>query len=291
MKHSAEKIQIARFDDLFGGKETGNEQIVNVRIDDLHTFHDHPFKVKDDEKMDETVESIKKYGVLVPGIVRPREQGGYEIISGHRRKRGSELAGLKEMPVMVRNLSDDEATIILVDANIQRENLDYSEKSYAFKMKFEAMKHQGSKNGVITTEMIGEEVGESGRQVQRYIRLTELVKPLLEFVDEKKIGFIPAVELSYLTEAEQTLLLNKITEQHIFPNGRQAKQLRTFSGQGKLTEEDIDLTFMCNEGQRSGVILTTKKLHQYFPQDTTNKEIETVIYKLLEKWKEGGGCQ
>lgn len=287
MKRSAEKIQIARFDDLFGGMESENERIIHVKLSDLHTFYGHPFKVKDDEKMEETVESIKQYGVLVPGIVRVRKQGGYEIISGHRRKRGSELAGLQEMPVIVRDLTDDEAKIILVDANIQRENLDYSEKAFAFKMKFEAMKHQGSRSGAITTEMIGNEVGESGRQIQRYIRLTQLLKPLLEFVDDKKIGFIPAVELSYLTETEQKLLLHLITEKHIFPNGGQSKQLRHYSNEGKLTEEVMEKVFTHIDNKKSGITLAMEKLNQYFPQDVTQQEIETVIYELLKKWKEG----
>lgn len=289
MKHSAEKIQIAAFDDLFGGRENNHEQIITVKLKDLHTFHNHPFKVKDDEKMEETVESIKQYGVLVPGIVRPRRQGGYEIVSGHRRRRGSELAGLEEMPVIVRSLTDDEAKIILVDANIQRENLDYSEKAFAFKMKFEAMKHQGSKSGAITTEKIGEEVGESGRQIQRYIRLTQLQKPLLELVDEKRIGFIPAVELSYLTNEEQSLLLQEITEKRIFPNGGQARQLRKYSSMGKLSQEAMELILMRTDSRKAGVTLAIDKLKKYFPKDTTKQEIENTIYELLEKWKKGAG--
>lgn len=203
---SASKIKIDSFDDLFGRstEEHSNqaEQVVEVPLKDLHTFENHPFRVLDDAKMEETVESIKKYGVLMPGIARPRKEGGYEIIAGHRRKRGSELAGKSTMPVFIRNYTDDEATIIMVDTNIQREDILPSEKAKAYAMKYEALKHQGKREGGSTFETIGEPAGESGKTVQRYIRLAGLLDELLDMVDKKRLGFIPGVDISYLTEEQ-----------------------------------------------------------------------------------------
>lgn len=208
-KSSASKIKLDTYDDLFGSDITGNsslEQIINAPLVDLYTFKDHPFRVVDDEKMEETTESIRQYGVLMPGIARPRAEGGYELIAGHRRKRGSELAGRSEMPIIVRNYTDDEATIIMVDSNIQREDILPSEKAKAYKMKFEAMKHQGSKAEKNTYDEVGEAAGDNGKMVQRYIRLAELIPELLNMVDEKKLGFISGVDISYLSAEEQTLL-------------------------------------------------------------------------------------
>lgn len=286
---SAEKIKIASFDDLFGESvEVGVEQIINVKLSDLHTFKNHPFKVKDDEKMQETVESIKEYGVLNPGIVRPRVEGGYEIIAGHRRKRGCELAGLEEMPVIVRDISDEEATIVMVDTNIQRESLDYSEKAFAFKMKYDAMKHRGSKGTKTTAKEIGDEVGESGRQIQRYIRLTELIPELLELVDVKKIGFIPAVDLSYLTKEEQEILSEIISENGVFPNINQTAQLKQYSVKNELNRGMITLILTAETKKESKISLSTEKISSYFPQGTSKKDIEAKIYELLEKWNRGG---
>lgn len=286
---SAEKIKIASFDDLFGEPvEVGVEQIINVKLSDLHTFKNHPFKVKDDEKMQETVESIKEYGVLNPGLVRPRVEGGYEIIAGHRRKRGCELAGLEEMPVIVRDISDDEATIVMVDTNIQRESLDYSEKAFAFKMKYDAMKHRGSKGTKTTAQEIGDEVGESGRQIQRYIRLTELIPELLELIDVKKIGFIPAVDLSYLTKEEQEILSEIISENGVFPNINQAAQLKQYSATNELNRGMITLILTAETKKESKISLSTEKISSYFPQGTSKKDIEAKIYELLEKWNRGG---
>ena len=286
---SAEKIKIASFDDLFGEPvEVGVEQIINVKLSDLHTFKNHPFKVKDAEKMQETVESIKEYGVLNPGLVRPRVEGGYEIIAGHRRKRGCELAGLEEMPVIVRDISDDEATIVMVDTNIQRESLDYSEKAFAFKMKYDAMKHRGSKGTKTTAQEIGDEVGESGRQIQRYIRLTKLIPELLELVDVKKIGFIPAVDLSYLTKEEQEILLEIISENVVFPNINQAAQLKQYSATNELNRGMITLILTAETKKESKILLSTEKISSYFPQGTSKKDIEEKIYELLEKWNRGG---
>ena len=199
---SAAKIRMESFDDLFGGstvQENGAEQIINAPLADLHTFKNHPFRVEDDEKMEETTESIRQYGVLVPGIARPRAGGGYEIIAGHRRKRGSELAGKTEMPVIVRNYTDDEATIIMVDSNIQREDILPSEKARAYKMKYEAMKHQGKKSGKNTLDEVGEAAGENAKKVQRYIWLSRLTERLLALVDSKKLGFSQGVDISFLT--------------------------------------------------------------------------------------------
>ena len=286
---SAEKIKIASFDDLFGEPvEVGVEQIINVKLSDLHTFKNHPFKVKDDEKMQETVESIKEYGVLNPGLVRPRDECGYEIIAGHRRRRGCELAGLEEMPVIVRDISDDEATIVMVDTNIQRESLDYSEKAFAFKMKYDAMKHRGSKGTKTTAQEIGDEVGESGRQIQRYIRLTKLIPELLELVDVKKIGFIPAVDLSYLTKEEQEILSEIISENVVFPNINQAAQLKQYSATNELNRGMITLILTAETKKESKISLSTEKISSYFPQGTSKKDIEAKIYELLEKWNRGG---
>ena len=198
---SASKIKMESFDDLFGGssaQEIGAEQIINAPLADLHEFKDHPFKVLDDEKMEKTTESIRLYGVLVPGIARPRAGGGYELIAGHRRKHGSERAGKTEMPIIVRNYSDDEATIIMVDSNIQREDILPSEKAKAYKMKYEAMKHQGKKSGKKTLDEVGEAAGENAKKVQRYIWLSRLSDELLEMVDTKKLGFSQGVDISFL---------------------------------------------------------------------------------------------
>ena len=287
--HSADKIKIASFDDLFGEQiEVGVEQIINVKLSDLHTFRNHPFKVKDDEKMQETVESIKEYGVLNPGLVRPRVTGGYEIIAGHRRKRGCELAGLEEMPVIVRELSDDEATIVMIDTNIQRESLDYSEKAFAFKMKFEALKHRGSKGLKTTAQEIGDEVGESGRQIQRYIRLTELIPELLELVDAKKIGFIPAVDLSYLAKEEQEILSEIISERGVFPNINQAAQLKQYSATKELNRGMMMLILTAETKKETKISLSMEKVSRFFPQGTSKQDIEAKIYELLEKWNRGG---
>lgn len=207
---SAAKVKLSSYDDLFGNAEekTGSEeQIIRAKLTDLHEFRNHPFRVLDDEKMEETTESISKYGVLVPGIARPRAEGGYEIIAGHRRKRGSERAGKEDMPVIVRNYTDDEATIIMVDSNIQREDILPSEKAKAYAMKYEAMKHQGKKGNGNTLDEVGEAAGESGKTVQRYIWLARLSDELLELVDRKKIGLVQGVDISFLSEDAQQWVL------------------------------------------------------------------------------------
>lgn len=235
---SASKIKMESFDDLFGGssaQETGAEQIVNAPLADLHEFKDHPFKVLDDEKMEETTESIRLYGVLVPGIARPRTGGGYELIAGHRRKHGSERAGKTEMPIIVRNYSDDEATIIMVDSNIQREDILPSEKAKAYKMKYEAMKHQGKKSGKNTLDEVGEAAGENAKKVQRYIWLSRLSDELLEMVDTKKLSFSQGVDISFLSEEAQQWVEVIIEEQGCNVSTVQSGKLKEYGKSGELT--------------------------------------------------------
>ena len=230
---SASKIKIDSFDDLFGSSTMENsnqtELVVEVPLEDLHTFKNHPFCVVDDAKMEETVESLKTYGVLMPGIARPRKEGGYEIIAGHRRKRGSELAGKNTMPVFIRNYTDDEATIIMVDTNIQREDILPSEKAKAYAMKYEAIKHQGKREGGSTFETIGEPAGESGKTVQRYIRLAGLLDELLDMVDRKQLGFIPGVDISYLTEEQQYWVLEILSTTSMVISKAQAASLKEYA--------------------------------------------------------------
>lgn len=290
-KSSAEKIKLDSFDDLFGGTgvEESTEKIIYVPLTELHTFHDHPFRVLDDEKMEETTESIKQYGVLMPGIARPRKKGGYELIAGHRRKRGSELAGLREMPIMVRNYTDDEATIIMVDSNIQREDILPSEKAKAYKMKFEALKHQGCKGGKHTYDEVGEAAGDNGKMVQRYIRLAELIPDLLDMVDEKKLGFISGVDISFLSEAEQIMVYQKMQELRKVPNGTQSALLKKYSLSGELNLSMIDLILSEEREKEKKIVLKADRMNDYFGSEYTNEEIEEVIYKLLDRWKQNGG--
>ena len=235
---SAAKVKLSSYDDLFGNTEekTGSEeQIIRAKLTDLHEFRNHPFRVLDDEKMEETTESIIKYGVLVPGIARPRAEGGYEIIAGHRRKRGSERAGKEDMPVIVRNYTDDEATIIMVDSNIQREDILPSEKAKAYAMKYEAMKHQGRKGTGSTLDEVGEAAGESGKTVQRYIWLARLSEELLELVDKKKIGLVQGVDISFLTEEEQQWVLVILEESGAGISTAQSAKLKEYGKNGELT--------------------------------------------------------
>ena len=246
----AGKIKINSFTDLIGGD---NNEVCEIELKELHDFKDHPFKVKDDEKMQEMVESIKKTGVLVPGVVRAKAEGGYEIIAGHRRKRACELAGLTTMPVVIRKYNNDEAVLAMIDSNLQREEILPSEKAVAYKMKLEALSHQGkakeddsedvTSRQVVTKlrsdDEIGSVTGESGRQIQRYIRLTELIRPILDMVDDKKIKFVPAVELSYLTAKQQAILLEIMNEEAVVPSLSQAKQLKILSQDKKYTKESV----------------------------------------------------
>lgn len=301
MKSSASRIKLTSIDDLFSTEESRTdaqrEKVVDIPLSELHPFKKHPFKVTDDERMRDTAESIREYGVLVPAIARPREDGDYELVSGHRRKRGCELAGLTTMPVIVRNLDDDAATIIMVDSNIQRESLLPSERAFAYRMKLEAIDRVKGrpKNvgqvvpdyfGKRSTEIVAEGTGESYKQVQRYIRLTELIRPLLDMVDERKIAFSPAVELSYLKPSEQEMLLNAMDSEQATPSLSQAQRLKKFSQKGRLSE-DVMLAIMSEEKKSDldRVTIPSTTLRKYFPKSYTPRQMEETIIKLLETWQ------
>ena len=289
---SAEKVKLKSFDDLFGtdapGAGTG-ETVTSVPLSQLHTFKDHPFRVLDDEKMQETVDSVKRYGVLIPGIVRPHPESGYEVVAGHRRWRACELAGLEEMPVLIRNLNDDEATIIMVDTNIQREDILPSEGAKAYRMKYEAMKHQGSKGDRHTADAIGEAAGDSGRTVQRYIRLSELVQELLNYVDENKIPMVVGEKLSYLKQEEQVWVVDAVGNSGIFPSKAQAEQIRESSEAGELTEGGVYAVLVRKEKEDVKVTISAKRIRNYFPESYSKEQIESVIYTLLEDWRQREG--
>ena len=299
MKSSAKNINLTSADDLFSTEESrtdaNREKVMEIPLTELFPFKDHPFKVIDNEAMFDTAESVKQYGVLVPAIARPRDEGGYELVAGHRRHRASELAGLETMPVIVRNLDDDAATIIMVDSNLQRETLLPSERAFAFKMKLEAIKRQGARSDLTsrqvvgkleTADIVGKESGDSGRQVQRYIRLTELIPELLSMVDEKKIALNPAVELSYLKKEEQADLLEAMEMEQATPSLSQAQRLKKFSAEGKCTLEAM-CAIMSEEkkGDLDKVTLTGDKLRKYFPKSYTPQKMEETILKLLEGWQ------
>ena len=284
---SAAKVKLNSFDDLFGSSEmqtAGAEQIINAPLAELHDFKNHPFRVVDDEKMEETTESIRQYGVLVPGIARPRTGGGYELIAGHRRKRGSQRAGKSEMPVIVRNYSDDEATIIMVDSNIQREDILPSEKAKAYKMKYEAMKHQGKKSGKNTLDEVGETAGESAKTVQRYIYLARLSDVLLDMVDKKKIGIVQGVELSFLTEQQQEWVQVALEETGVTISTAQASKLKEHGKSDELTLPMVRLILTEAKPRERKVTIKADRISRYFPEDYSNEQIENVIYQLLDEW-------
>ncbi len=288
---SAAKIKMESFDDLFGGnavQENGAEQIINAPLSELYTFKDHPFRVQDDEKMEETTESIRQYGVLVPGIARPRAGGGYEIIAGHRRRRGSELAGKTEMPVIVRNYTDDEATIIMVDSNIQREDILPSEKARAYKMKYEAMKHQGKKSGRNTLDEVGEAAGENAKKVQRYIWLSRLLDGLLVMVDNKKLGFSQGVDISFLTGEAQQWVQAVIEERGCNVSMAQSAQLKEYGKTGELTFAMVRLVLSEEKPKERRITIKSDRIGRYFSDSYSNEEIEDIIISLLDKWKEEG---
>lgn len=300
MKSSAKKTELASVDDLFSTEESRQdeqlEKIQEIPLSELHPFKDHPFKVKDDDAMIETADSIKKYGVLVPAIARPRPDGGYELVAGHRRRRASELAGKETMPVIVRDLDDDAATIIMVDSNLQRENLLPSERAFAYKMKLEAIKHQGARTDLTSVQVeqklsardqVAKEAGErSGIQVMRYVRLTELIPELLDMVDEKKIAFNPAYELSFLKPDEQQMLVETMDYEQATPSLSQAQRMKKFSQDGKLSE-DVMLAIMSEEkkGDLDKVTLSSDTLRKYFPKSYTPAKMQETIIKLLEQWQ------
>lgn len=285
---SASKIKLNSIESLFGENESCSKETVReIPLSELYSFKDHPFRVRDDEKMAETVESIKTYGVLVPGIVRERKGGGYEIISGHRRKRASEIAGLYSMPAFVRNLTDDEAIIIMVDSNIQREEISPSEKARAYKMKYDALKHQGSlgeRRGK-SLETMSLDSGESIRQIQRYICLAGLNDRLLEMVDMKKLGMAQGVDLSFLTENEQECILHEIQETGIVPNMKQSSKLKALSRAGNFDSMQIKTILSDRARNEKNILIKEERIRPFFPQEYTAEEITEVIMVLLEKWR------
>jgi len=298
LKSSGKNLSLTSYDDIFKSSETAEissqESVVEIPLTNLYPFKNHPFKVIDDAAMLETVDSIIKHGILVPIIARPRADGGYELISGHRRKRACELAGLETLPVIVRNLDDDAATIIMVDSNIQRENILPSERAFAYKLKLEAIKRQGSRTDLTSRqldtklrsdEIIAQSSPDSARTIQRYIRLTELLPDLLDMVDNKIIAFNPAVELSYLSKKEQQELMEVMEMEQSTPSLSQAQRLKKFSQEDKLTP-DLMTSIMSEEKKPDidKVTLTSKKLQQYFPKSYTPKQMEETILKLLEGW-------
>lgn len=300
MKSSAKNIVLKSVDDIFQTEENRadaqRERVQEIPLDQLKPFKNHPFKVCDDQRMLDTADSIREYGVLVPAIARPDPNGGYELISGHRRKRGCEMAGLQTMPVIVRNMDDDAATIVMVDSNLQREELLPSERAFAYRMKLEALKHQGARTdrtsgqvvqkSKLSVEIVAEQAGENYKQVQRFIRLTELIPELLDMVDERKLAFNPAVEVSYLKQDEQRMLLEAMDAEQTTPSLSQAQRLKKFSQEGKLTEEVMS-AIMSEEkkSEMDKVTLRSDTLYKYFPKSYTPKQMEQTIIRLLDVWQ------
>ena len=280
-----------------GGGEIppAQEKVQEIPLSELHPFEGHPFRVVDDEDMEKTVESIREYGVLTPAIVRPDPYGGYEILSGHRRHHASELAGKETMPVIVRDMDDDAAIIFMVDANLQRETILPSERAYAYRMKLDAIKHQGKRNDLTSTQVVsklrsneevGEKMGASRETVRRYIRLTELIPQLLDMVDEKKLAFNPAVEISYLTREEQQNLLEAMDYAQATPSLSQAQRLKKMSQEGTCTLDAMcEVMNEVKKGELDRVTFKTDSLRKYFPKSYTSKQMEDKIIQLLEQWQ------
>ena len=293
-RNLGERIKLQSYDEMFGldtispGDQKQEGQIVNIPLNELYEFKDHPFRVLDDEKMEETVESIKEHGVLMPGIARPRKEGGYEIISGHRRRRASELAGKTEMPFIIKDYSDDEATVIMVDSNIQREDILISEKAKAYHMKYMAMKHQGTAGG-ISLDVMSEQTGESQKTVQRYIYLARLTDELLALVDAKKLGVKQGVEISALDTTQQEIVYKVLSELGSVIDVEQATRIKEAGKKGYLNEAYLrDMLTYVKPPVRK-VVFNQKKLDSYFDPTTSNSDIEDLIVKLLDEWKEKGG--
>ena len=309
MKSSAKSINLTSLDDLFSTEESRAEEscekVVRIPLAELYPFPNHPFHVRDDEAMQNTVDSIREYGVLTPGIVRPREDGGYEIVAGHRRKHGSELAGLSDMPCIVREMDDDTATILMVDSNIQREDILPSERAQAYKMKLDAIRRKAgrpAKNAEIPTagncdqvghnydgkrsvQIVADEAGESKTQVQRYIRLTELQPELQQMVDDKKIAMTPAVELSYLKPEEQQMLLTAIDSEQATPSLSQAQRMKKLSQAGKLNDDTmLDIMMEQKKPEKCDLTFSGDVLRKYFPRSYTPQRMQETIIKLLEAW-------
>ncbi len=295
-------VSLNSYDDIFSTEETRQEeqreQVQQIPIDELYPFKDHPFKVLDDEAMQRTVESVEQYGVLSPLIARPRPEGGYEIISGHRRQHAAQLARLDTLPVIVRQMDDDAAVLLMVDSNLQRETILPSERAFAYKMKLEAMKHQagrptqdnysqvGNNFGTLSSEEMAEELGTSKNQIFRYIRLTNLVPELLDMVDEKKISFNPAVELSYLDTNQQRDFLEAMQDTQNAPSLSQAQRLKKLAQEGHLSY-DVAFAVMGEEkkGELDKVVIKNDTLRKYFPRSYTPKQMEDTIIKLLDQWQ------
>ena len=294
-------IQLTPYEDLFSTEEQRQdyhrEKVMDIPLDELHPFKDHPFKVLDDERMADTTRSIQEHGVLVPAIARPRAEGGYELISGHRRKRACELAGLDTMPVIVREMDDNAAVLVMVDSNIQRENILPSERAFAYKMKLEAIdrvKGRPADNegqvvphfGKRSTEIVAEGTGESYKQIQRYIRLTYLIPKLLNMVDERKIAFNPAVELSYLKQEEQAQILDAMESEQATPSLSQAQRLKRFSQEDKLSPAVMS-AILSEEKKvvQEQMSFSAEALRKYFPKSYTPQQMETVIFRLLDTWQ------
>lgn len=291
-------ISLTSYDDIFetdeSRAESQLERVQNISISELVPFKDHPFKVVDDEAMLRTTESIAQYGVLTPLIARPLEAGGYEIISGHRRAHAAELAGLTEVPVLLRQMDDDATTVLMVDSNLQRENILPSERAYAFKMKLEALSHQGQRSDLtsvqvapkLSTEIIGESAGMSKDNVKRYIRLTNLIPELLEMVDQKQISFNPAVELSYLAPEEQKIFMQAMDEVQASPSLSQAQRLKKLAQEGDFTMDAArEIMNEVKKGDLERVTFRNEQLRKYFPRSYTTQQMQDTIIKLLEQWQ------
>ena len=291
-------ISLTSYDDIFetdeSRAESQLERVQNISISELVPFKDHPFKVVDDEAMLRTTESIAQYGVLTPLIARPLEGGGYEIISGHRRAHAAEMAGLTEVPVLVRQMDDDAATVLMVDSNLQRENILPSERAYAFKMKLEALSHQGQRSDLtsvqvapkLSTEVIGESAGMSKDNVKRYIRLTNLIPELLEMVDQKQISFNPAVELSYLAPEEQEIFMQAMDEVQASPSLSQAQRLKKLAQEGDFTMDAArEIMNEVKNGDLERVTFRNEQLRKYFPRSYTTQQMQDTIIKLLDQWQ------
>ena len=296
MPKSGANISLTSYDDIFSTEESRQtEQIQQIPIADLHPFKNHPFKVLDDEAMQRTVESVAQFGVLAPLIVRPREEGGYEIISGHRRQHAAELAGLTTLPVIVRDMDDNQAIINMVDSNLQRESILPSERAFAYKMKLEAIKNQGARSDLTSSQVgmklqaldiVGQDAGDSRNQVHRYIRLTNLIPELLDLVDQKKISFNPAVELSYLADSEQRDFLEAMQDTQNAPSLSQAQRIKKLSQEGRCSYDAIfDIMGEEKKAEQDRVTIKNDVLRKYFPKSYTPKQMEDTIIKLLEQWQ------
>ena len=294
-----DRMKLKPLDSLFGIDEEQTGQIMEVPISDLFSFQNHPFKVLDDEKMSQTVESIRENGILVPIMVRSRQAGGYEVISGHRRRHAAEIVGLKTVPIIIRELTDDEAVIAMVDSNLQREEILPSEKAYAYKMKLDALKHKAGRpskenscqvgTNFRADEAMAETANESARTIQRYIRLTELLPELLDMVDSKKIKFNPAVELSYLSPNEQYLLMQVMQEDEVFPSLSQAQQIKKLSQEKNCTKEAIHALLAVAGIKERNVVIKHEVIMQYFPADVSDAEVESLIVRLLKEYRKKHG--